>query len=229
MRLLALDTATENCSAALLIDGTLHGREQLAPRGHAELILPMISALLAEAGLPLAALDAIAFGCGPGAFTGVRLAASLTQGLAFGAGLPVIAVSDLRAVAQRALDAAARLQQVLVCSDARMREVYWGCFVRDAAGLATTIAPERVSAPALVQLPEGWDPASCGAAGTGFTQYPDLGARLQLAPARVQPQLLPRAQEIARLAAPELLAGRARPAREALPVYLRNEVARTSA
>ncbi len=104
MRILALDTATENCSVALLIDGHLSARERLLGRGHAEHILAMIDELLQEAGVSLGTLNAIAFGCGPGAFTGVRLAASVTQGLAFGAGLPVVPVSDLRALAQRVLD-----------------------------------------------------------------------------------------------------------------------------
>ena len=103
MRILALDTATESCSAALLIEGRSLAREIELERGHAERILLMIDAVLAEAGVKLAGLDAIAFGRGPGSFTGVRLAASVTQGLAFGAGLGVVPVSDLRAVAQRAL------------------------------------------------------------------------------------------------------------------------------
>ncbi|MBV9698087.1 MAG: tRNA (adenosine(37)-N6)-threonylcarbamoyltransferase complex dimerization subunit type 1 TsaB [Gammaproteobacteria bacterium] len=226
MKLLALDTATENCSAALLIDEVLLGREQLAARTHAELILPMISGLLAQASLGLSALDAIAFGCGPGAFTGVRLAASLTQGLAFGAALPVIPVSDLAAVAQRALDADPTLQRVLVCNDARMQEVYWGCFARGARQLARRVGEERVTAAAHVQLPPGWESGALGAAGSGLAAYPELGARLKLDAARLRPHLLPRAHEIVRLAVPEWQEGRTLPAGRALPVYLRNEVVR---
>ena len=104
MRILAIDTATENCSAALLLDGRLSQREQRLERGAAEAILPMVEELLSEARVSLAMLSAIAFGRGPGAFTGVRLAASVTQGLAFGAGLKVVPVSDLQALAQRVLD-----------------------------------------------------------------------------------------------------------------------------
>jgi tRNA threonylcarbamoyladenosine biosynthesis protein TsaB len=113
VRILALDTATENCSAALLIDGRLAVRERLAERGHAAAILAMIDEVLAEGSATLAGVDAIAFGRGPGSFTGVRLAASVTQGLAYGAGVPVVPVSDLRALACRAFEAQAGAQQVL--------------------------------------------------------------------------------------------------------------------
>src|SRR4029077_17727403 len=114
VRILALDTATENCSVALLIDGQLHASEELIARGHAERILPLVDARLTQAQLRLRDLTAIACGRGPGSFTGVRLAASVTQGLACGAGLGVVPVSDLRAVAQRALDLPAAPQRVLV-------------------------------------------------------------------------------------------------------------------
>ena len=138
MRILALDTATENCSVALLIGRRLIAREQLLEHGHAERILPMVDELLQEAKVSLGALNAIAFGRGPGSFTGVRLAASVTQGLAFGAGLPVVPVSDLRALAQRVMELDAAVTRVLVCNDARMHEVYWGCFERLAPdGFAT--------------------------------------------------------------------------------------------
>lgn len=215
MKILALDTATELCSAALLIGETLLSRESEMDRGHAEHILPMIDALLSEAGLTLGSLDAIAFGRGPGGFTGVRLAASVTQGLAFGADLPVVPVSDLLAVAQRAMDLDPIALRVLVCNDARMQEVYWGCFERGAYGLATSAGEERVSPPADVQ--------SCGAAtgaGRGFRIYPPLRALV----GPVHDELLPRAAEIARLA----VHGTRVPPDAALPVYLRDDVARPS-
>ncbi|HEY1492830.1 MAG TPA: tRNA (adenosine(37)-N6)-threonylcarbamoyltransferase complex dimerization subunit type 1 TsaB, partial [Steroidobacteraceae bacterium] len=103
MKILALDTATENCSAALLVESEVTHQEALLQRGAAERILPMVDELLRSAGVSLAQLDAIAFGRGPGGFTGVRLAASVTQGLAYAAGVPVVPISDLRALAQRAL------------------------------------------------------------------------------------------------------------------------------
>lgn len=226
MKIVALDTATENCSAALLIDGRLLVREERLERGHAGRILPMIDELLAEGGVTLGALTAIAFGRGPGAFTGVRLAASVTQGLAFGTGLPVVPVSDLRAVAQRALDAEATVTRVLACNDARMREVYWGCFERTPEGLAASVGDEHVGAPASIVLPAAWTAASgVQGAGSGFAVYPVLREALSGRLDRVHEGLVPRAAEIARLALAEVAAGRVLPAEQALPVYLRDEVA----
>jgi tRNA threonylcarbamoyladenosine biosynthesis protein TsaB len=229
VRILALDTATENCSAALLDDGRLIVREQLLPRGHAALILPMIEAVLGESGVALTDLTAIAFGRGPGAFTGVRLAASITQGLAHAAQLPVVPVSDLRAVAQRLLGLAATARRVLVLNDARMREVYWGCFERAGDDLAAPRGEEHVGAPQSVRLPQEWvrQQAEPGlwAAGTGLTAHPELKLSLGGMVGEMREDVLPSAAEIARLAVPEVLSGRVYQAEEALPVYLRNEVA----
>jgi tRNA threonylcarbamoyladenosine biosynthesis protein TsaB len=227
MTLLAIDTATENCSAALLIGDRLIEREAEIERGHAERILGMIDELLAEAGQPLASLDAIAFGRGPGAFTGVRLAAAVTQGLAFGADLPVLPVSDLRAVAQRVFDSEPAARSVLVCNDARMKEVYSGTFARGGGGLAEPVGDERVGPPGAVELPSGLAGGAHGA-GRGFRAYPDLGARLQPCLAAVHAALLPRAREIVWIGREEYRAGRAVPAGQALPVYLRDDVAQPS-
>lgn len=224
MRVLALDTATENCSAALLLDTRLLTREAELARGHAEHILPMIDALLAEAGLGLGQLTAIAFGRGPGSFTGVRLAASLAQGLSFGAGLPVVPISDLRALAQRGLDLDPSTERALVCADARMREVYWACFERR-DGFAEPVSPERVGPPESVRPPAG---ARTAGFGRGFTAHPRLR---ELPGVDVSPQgerLLPRAAEIARLAVREAGAGGLLAPEAALPVYLRDKVARPS-
>ena len=231
MNILALDTSTEACSVALLAGdaqnaAAWHRRYEEAPRGHAELILPMVDALLAEAGLALRDLEAIAFGRGPGSFTGVRLAASVVQGLAFGAGIPVVPVSTLAAVALRARRAAPEGARVLVCNDARMEEVYTCAF--DGGGRALT--EECVHAPQQVRIPtlEGSVDASVGApcwigAGRGFRAYPvlrELGSLTQ-----IFDDLLPRAEEILALALPEVAAGRALPATAALPVYVRDQVA----
>ena len=228
MRILALDSATENCSVALLIGRRLIAREQLLERGHAEHILPMADALLKEADMSLGALSAIAFGRGPGSFTGVRLAASVAQGLAFGAGLPVVPISDLRALAQRVMELDAAVTRVLVCNDARMHEVYWGCFERAAAGaVAAAAQEEQVGRPAAVTLPASWSkaPGAVHAAGSGFAAYPELRSALAGHLERVHDGLLPRAAEIARLALPEVACGRVLPAEQALPVYLRDDVA----
>jgi tRNA threonylcarbamoyladenosine biosynthesis protein TsaB len=222
--LLALDTATECCSAALLVDERLLTREVEIARGHAERILPMIDELLAAAGSSLRDLDAIAFGRGPGSFTGVRLAASITQGLAFGAGLGIVGISDLRALAQRVFEEDAEVTRALVCSDARMQEVYWGCFERGADGLACARGAERVGPPGSLELPPAW--SGVAGLGRGFGAYPALRALAGVVVREGWDRLLPRAAEVARLAVPELTAGRLLGPEAALPVYLRDDVAR---
>jgi tRNA threonylcarbamoyladenosine biosynthesis protein TsaB len=233
VKLLALDTATESCSAALLIDATVRFREVEMERGHAERILPMIDDLLSEAGVSLSDLNAIAFGRGPGSFTGVRLATTVTQGLAFGANLGVIPISDLQAVAQRAFVTDPTLSRALVCNDARMGEVYWGCYERGEGGLARLEGEEHVSKPSEVKLPPGWSTAA--AAGRGFIAYADAlrHAISTTSPATLAStpvdnpllRFLPHAREIAQLAVPELAAGRLLPPEAAVPIYLRDNVA----
>ena len=222
MKILALDTATEACSVALGIGDRVIERYVELERGHAEQILPMVDAVLAEAGIDLSQLDALAFGRGPGGFTGVRLAASVTQGLAFGAGLRVVPVSDLAAVAQRVrqLDPGAR--RVLVVNDARMREVYWADFDIDAAPAVR--GEERVDAPADVALPDAESEAWV-AAGRGLIAWPELADRCRAAGAALRPELLPRATEILALARPRVAAGHLLDPDAALPVYVRDKVA----
>jgi tRNA threonylcarbamoyladenosine biosynthesis protein TsaB len=224
VRLLSLDTATECCSAALLIEGHLLSRETELPRGHAERILPMIDELLGEAGIGLRQVQAIAFGRGPGSFTGVRLATSIAQGLAFGSGLGVIAISDLGAVAQRVFDEDSGVARALVCNDARMQEVYWGCFERGDDGLAIAHGEERVGRPESVALPPAWSDAA--GLGRGFAAYPGLRSLAGVAVRGDWDRLLPRAVEVVRLAVPEFTAGRLLAAEAAVPVYLRDDVAR---
>ena len=226
MKILALDTATENCSAALWIDGHLVQRELEAERGHAELILGMIDELLRESATQLEQMDAIAFGRGPGSFTGVRLAASVTQGLAFGAGVPIVPISDLQAVAQRAAEGDAASQRVLVCNDARMQEVYWACFERSPDGLMLPVGVERVSKPSDVQLPDEWATRAISGAGRGFAAYTVLRMNLSDRLNRIDDAVLPGAREIAILAVAEVRAGRVHPPEAAVPIYIRNDVAR---
>ena len=230
MKILALDTATENCSAALIINGAYFEREQLLGRGAAEAILPLIRELLTGAAVALRDLDAIAFGRGPGGFTGVRLAASVTQGLAFGAGLRVVPVSNLQALAQRILSAEPKTVRVLAALDARMGEVYFGAFERTHAGLAVAAGPECVVAPEQVSLPKTWfsPPAAVGA-GSGFDAYPQLKAALAGHLGAVRERLLPRAREIAQLAMADVKAGRLLGPEGAVPVYLRDNVAQPRA
>jgi tRNA threonylcarbamoyladenosine biosynthesis protein TsaB len=218
MRLLAIDTATERCSVALRLDGKVVERSSEQPRGAADLVLPMVESVLQEAGVRLTDLDGIAYGRGPGAFTGVRIGVGVVQGLAFGAGLQTVGISNLAAVAQQVARAGDR---ILVCMDARMNQVYWSSFVREqGAELVTPLAAERVDAPEVVT-----DGDYTVLAGTGFKAYPQLPARLATGDRIVHETVLPKASDIALLAEAEFRAGRAKPAAEAEPVYVRDQVA----
>jgi tRNA threonylcarbamoyladenosine biosynthesis protein TsaB len=219
MKLLALDTATEACSAALVCNGAASERFELIGRGHAERLLPMAHELLQEAGIGLKDLDAVAFGRGPGGFTGLRIAAGVAQGLAAAAGLPVVAVSDLAALARAGARSSGR-RRVLACLDARMGQVYWAAFEVDPDSARPATA-EALCAPEAVQPPPGepWF-----GAGHGLSAYPQIAARLGASLAGQDPALLPRAADVAALAVPEWRAGRALPAARAQPLYLRDEV-----
>lgn len=217
MKLLALDTATEACTVALWADGAVIERFELGSQ-HSERILPMVQEVLAEAGLTLTQLDAIAFGRGPGSFTGLRIGAGVTQGLAFGADLPVVPVSSLAALAQ-GLDA----PKVLAAFDARMQQVYWGAYVRNAQGLMGFQGSEIVIAPKDVPLP---DDAGWIGAGSGWDQYAGaLSLRLGDKIKEWRRQCFPRARHIAKLGAAAFQAGQTVPPEQALPVYVRDEVA----
>jgi tRNA threonylcarbamoyladenosine biosynthesis protein TsaB len=222
MKLLALDTSTEACSVALLLDGVTHARYELAPGAHSRLVLPMIESLFAETGLRLRDLDALAFGRGPGSFTGVRIAAGVVQGLAFGADLPVVPVSTLAAVAQGAL-ALHRADHVLAALDARMHEVYWGAYEVGADGVMRAVQNEAVVAPGQVMVParDHWY-----GAGPGWGPYRDaLTARVGARLAGCDATLFPRAAFMLPIAAAEFVRGAVVPAELALPVYLRDQVA----
>ena len=222
LRILALETATDACSAALSIGGEISERFEIAPRRHVALLLPFVEDLLTEAGLAVGQLDAVAFGRGPGSFTGLRIAAGMAQGIAFGADLPVVPVSTLAAVAQccvREQGAGA----VLAALDARMHEVYFAPFRVGPDGLVTAAGEEVVCAPERVPLPAA---ADWHAAGDGWSSYGEtLRARLGLAVVDTMDTARPRAADVARLAKVSLQHGEALPAEQAAPVYLRNEVA----
>jgi tRNA threonylcarbamoyladenosine biosynthesis protein TsaB len=233
-RVLAVDAATEVCSAALLCDGDVRVRSIEAGRGHAQQLLAMVTELLAEAEVSWSMLNGIAASIGPGAFTGVRISVSVAQGLAFGAGLPVVPVTTLEAMALQVLER--DLGRAIACLDARMGEVYWGCFAADAArGLIAAGAP-RVGPPDSVALPlpGGWAGGEAASAavrgiGRGFSAYPNLAQRLGVQLDEQGSRALPNAREIARLGALRLNAGGGLDPAELQPLYLRDKVALTEA
>ena len=220
LRLIAIETATEACSVALYLGGEVIERHEIAPRRHAALVLPWIESLCAEAGIGPAQFDAVAFGRGPGSFTGLRIAAGIAQGLAFGAGLPVVPVSTLAALARGAGGCG---DHVLAALDARMREVYWGAYRLDGQGDARPVGEECVCAPQSVPLPPAGDWLG---AGSGWKAYGEvLAARCGVPVTATQVDALPRAGDVARLAAIRYHAGDSVAPEQAAPVYLRDNVA----
>jgi tRNA threonylcarbamoyladenosine biosynthesis protein TsaB len=232
MKLLALETSTEACSVALHVDGETISKFEIAPRRHAELLLPWIGELLAQAGIAKSQLDAIACGRGPGAFTGVRLAVATVQGLALALDVPVIGVSTLQALAQPVmtrLDAEGDVSGragVLAAIDARMGEVYVGAFVRDGAngwiahGAETVLPPDQFVAPAS---PSRWH-----GAGTGFSAVDStLVKRLADALESLDAAALPHATAVAELAVAAYERGQAHAPELLQPAYLRDKVALT--
>lgn len=222
MKLLALDTATDACGVALWLDGATIARQRVQARGHAELVLPMCEEVLAEAGLALGALDGIAFGRGPGSFTGVRIAVSVAQGLAFGADLPVAGVSDLAALARGAWRVHG-WRRTIAALDARMGEVYCGAFVADDADLPVLIGAESVGQAGAVPLPgaDRWAVVGSGFAVHDAAFRDRLGDRLE----RGDGARFPEAIDVAALGAAAFAAGLGVEARGARPVYLRDKVA----
>ncbi len=229
MKLLAIDAATEACSVALLVGDVIYERYVVFPRGHSKLLLNMVDEILTEASVSLKSLDAIAFDRGPGSFTGVRIGTSVTQGLAFGADLPVIPVSSLATIAQGVWREGGH-KQVLSVIDARMAEVYWGYYSAE-QGIMTLQGAEHISKAEAITPAKG----QCFGAGTGWQAYQ---ATLQMAMqlqgtlgvegkcVGFDPDRLPHAVDILSLAKPLFEAREYVPAEQALPTYLRNEVAK---
>jgi tRNA threonylcarbamoyladenosine biosynthesis protein TsaB len=210
MQFAALETSTEWCSVALWRDGEIACVERRAVNRHSELVLPMLESLLKD----FKQLDAVAFGAGPGSFTGLRIACGIAQGLAFARGIPVLGVSTLEALAEEA--GAAR---VVACLDARMREVYYAALEKQ-GGAWKEVIPVQCVAPEAAPRPPGEDWVG---AGNGFAVHGDFGLR------RVFPEIHPTGIAIARLAAPRLAAGEGVDAALAAPIYVREKVAFTQA
>jgi tRNA threonylcarbamoyladenosine biosynthesis protein TsaB len=220
-RILAIETASVACSAALYIDGDIRERQALAPREHALLILPMIDSLLEEAGLPVGTLDAIAYGRGPGSFTGVRIAASVVQGIAFATDLPVVAVSTLATLALGAMRQTGG-HRVMAALDARMAEVYWGVYVREPETPPQLQGEECVCAPHAVPVPAG---TAWTGAGSGWASYrQELLDRAGQAVSQLLPELEPGARDLVHLAVEGYRRGELLRPDEAVPVYLRDMV-----
>lgn len=217
MKLLAFDTSTEYLSLALMQGDGLSTFDVLAGQSHSQLILPQIQVLLEGAGLRLADLHGIAFGAGPGSFTGVRIAAGVAQGLGFGAGLPVAGICTLQALAE-----ASGADKVIACLDARMGEVYYAAYVRESGNWRTVLEPGLYKPDAVPAIAgEGWT-----GAGSGWKTYGALLSQAYQSQLReMLPELLPGAGAILRLAQPRFAGGQTLPAAEAMPVYIRNRVA----
>jgi len=261
MKLLAVETSTEACSAALYIDGIVNERFELAPKEHTKLILPMIDSLMSDAGLKPQQLDALAFSCGPGSFTGVRIATGVIQGIALGADLPVVPVSTLAAIAQDFFDNNSEPPTIpgthtdsgyfpplpmgegrgegfqknaksdrskyfnvaFTAMDARMGEIFWSVYRRDAQGFAELIGKESVTPATEVEFP---DLTGVGV-GSGWGVYrQELMTRLAGRVSYCETENLPRAGAIARLGVRGFEQGLAVAVEQAMPVYLRDKVAK---
>jgi tRNA threonylcarbamoyladenosine biosynthesis protein TsaB len=220
MNLLAIESATESVSAALSINGEVMQRYQHAPRQHAELLLPWVQALMAEAGIGFSALDAIAFSRGPGSFTSLRIGIGIVQGLAWASDSPVVPVSSLAATAQTAL--ATGVSSALVALDARMNEVFTAAFEDDGSGIMKPVGAEKVCPPQDVQLPA--HPETYGI-GIGFARYEELNT-LSDGLVAIQTDVWPTASSVIELAQDWLKHNEALSAELAQPVYLRNDVAK---
>jgi len=224
LKILALETSGDACSAALWIDGGCQEKFELTPRAHSKLILPMVDELMSAAGLKPQQLDAIAFGRGPGSFTGVRIAAGVAQGIAFGADLPVLPVSALAALAQDFFNNHSEWRTAFTALDARMNEIYWATYQQNSQGLAELIGDETVTDASQIRFPD----APGFGVGSGWAAHGEvlrrvLGHRV----ADSQAIIYPRAAVVAPLGASYFQQGLAAPADQALPVYLRDKVAKT--
>lgn len=217
MKLLALESSTESCSVALWLDGEVRALDALPGERNSQVLLPMVDGLLAAVHVKLGALDAVAFGMGPGSFTGLRVACGVAQGLAFGAGLPVVGVGTLMAMAE-----ATRAERVVCCLDARMSEIYHAAYEKHEGTWRALVTPSLCKPDLAPELPAGnWT-----ACGNAFSAYGgQLVARYRGRLAEILPEVLPNARQIAKLAVSELALGNGVSAERAEPYYLRDKVA----
>lgn len=222
MKLLALETSTDACSAALFIDGEIREKFELAPRAHTRLMLPMIDSLMADAQLRPQQLDAVALSRGPGSFTGVRIATGVAHGIAFGADIPVALVSTLAAIAQDFFKRQ-ECDVAFTAMDARMNEIFWGVYRRNTLGLAELLGDEAVTPAGEVLFP-----ALAGAGvGSGWAVHGEiLQSRLGSYVQTIESEVWPRAACVAQLGAYAFASGLAVPVEQAMPVYLRDKVAK---
>ena len=221
MNILALDTCTESCSAALLYQGELFECVEMTQRGHSDLILGMMDSLFQQAGISISVVDVLAFGRGPGSFTGVRVGVGVAQGIAFARDLPVVPISSLASVAQAAADKY-NIEHIAVAMDARMGEVYTAHYQSE-SGIVTLVDKEKVCPPEQC-LP--YDDRQWTGVGTGWGEYEDLLNVQFPSLASVIIESYPTASSIIKLAQVEVEAGRTLVAEQALPVYLRDNVAK---
>jgi tRNA threonylcarbamoyladenosine biosynthesis protein TsaB len=217
MNILTIDTATEACSVALQFNQALFTRYEVCPQQHSQKILPMVDAVMKEAGASLAALDGLGFGRGPGSFTGVRIATGIIQGLALGSQLPVAGVSTLAAMAQQVINSG-DVSDVAVAIDARMGEVYFAHY-QNQHGIATLVGEEQVTSPEAVA--EQLDVSSMAVAGTGWQAYPVLSELLKVQSVNVS---YPYARFMLPLAEQTLSAEQGMAVDAITPEYLRNTV-----
>jgi len=211
----SFETSTDWCSVALWLDGEIVSLEEQAANRHGERVLPMLEQLLAGAGAGMAQIGAVAFGAGPGSFTGLRIACGIAQGIALARGVQALGISTLEAIAEES-----GAQRAIACIDARMGEVYYSALERGRDKRWREIVPALCAAPAALPKPpgEGW--IGCG---NGFAAHEIAGIAI------VIPDIHPTAAAVARLAAPRLAAGEGVDAALALPVYVRDKVAFTTA
>lgn len=218
MKILALETSTEFCSAALYLNGEIFNKEVLAGHRHSEILLPLIQEILSEAGLTLQQIDGIAFGAGPGSFTGLRIACGVAQGLAYAVDLPVVGISTLEAVAQKVGE-----QKIIVALDARMGEIYHAAYQKLMSHDWKIISPPTLCSPQYAPSlsDNGWD--GCG---SGFDVYSkELSILYNKSIHRIHYKLHPQAREIAQLSLPRFTDGSNTDPINAIPVYIRNKVA----